>query len=248
MPQKWICNGQEVGGERFPCRRSIALLQLRNPAGWYHSYFIPGKDYLSGPWEMYWSVFLFPPAITWQRHLGGEWMSDARSVSPSAGGGASSVHRQAEREAGRHNVVINSVWTYSLCKQGGPLCPRGHRSLEDRRFWFLSCPSHLFCRVASDDGKRCKLRRFGFPLTDACSESEWLNSASDFSGDVAWSDKIDQIIHRNVMAMADGAEIPGKTFVKRPLVMRILWEVFMRTDREVEKLHRFTVMQPQRRL
>lgn len=91
---KWFSNGQE---ERkwLSCSQSIALLQLRNPAGWYHSYFIPGKDYLSGLWEMYWSVFLFPPAITWQRHLGGEWMSDTWSVS--SGVVASSVHWWVER-------------------------------------------------------------------------------------------------------------------------------------------------------
>lgn len=46
-------SSQEVGRERVMCSPSIALLQLRNPAGWYHSYFILGKDYLSGPWEMY---------------------------------------------------------------------------------------------------------------------------------------------------------------------------------------------------
>lgn len=91
---KWIFNGQEVEGGGgwgwLPCSQSIALLQLRNPAGRCHSYFIPGKDYLSGPWEMYWSVFLFPPAITWQRHLGGKWVSDAWCVCSAMV--ASSVH------------------------------------------------------------------------------------------------------------------------------------------------------------
>lgn len=76
---RWFSDGQEAE-EWLPCRQSIALLPLRNPVGWYHSYFIPGKDYLSDPWEMYWSVFLFPPAITWQRHLGSEWMSDVWCV------------------------------------------------------------------------------------------------------------------------------------------------------------------------
>lgn len=76
---RWFSDGQEAE-EWLPCHQSIALLPLRNPVGWYHSYFIPGKDYLSDPWEMYWSVFLFPPAITWQRHLGSEWMSDVWCV------------------------------------------------------------------------------------------------------------------------------------------------------------------------
>lgn len=70
---RWFSDGQEAE-EWLPCRQSIAPLPLRNPVGWYHSYFIPGKDYLSDPWEMYWSVFLFSPAITWQRHIGSEWM------------------------------------------------------------------------------------------------------------------------------------------------------------------------------
>lgn len=95
---KWIHSGLEMR-KSHPWSQSVVLLQLRNPAGWYHSYFIPGKDYLSGPWEMYWSVFLFPPAITWQRHLGGEWMSDAWCVWSSLLG--SGVQWRAERGWGR---------------------------------------------------------------------------------------------------------------------------------------------------
>lgn len=139
MPQNDFSSGQEVE-EWLPCSQSIALLQLRNPAGWYHSYFIPGKDYLSGPWEMYWSVFLFPPAITWQRHLWGEWMSDARSVCSSIV--ASSVHWWVERWWGRarDNAVINSVWTSSVCMQGSPFGPPGHRSVRNLLFLrLLSC-------------------------------------------------------------------------------------------------------------
>lgn len=150
---KWFSNGQEVE-EWLPRSQSIALLQLRNPAGWYHSYFIPGKDYLSDPWEMYWSVFLFPPAITWQRHLGGKWMSDVWSVCSAVV--ASSVHWWVERwwGKGRDNAVINSVWTSSVCMQGSPpWSPGGHRSVRNLRFffcvWLLSCQWRLFllCRV-----------------------------------------------------------------------------------------------------
>ncbi len=132
-------DGQEVE-EWLPCSQSIALLQLRNPAGWYYSYFIPGKDYLSGPWEMYWSVFLFPPAITWQRHLWGEWMSDAWPVCSSVV--ASSVHWWVDRwwGRGRDNAVINSVWTSSVCMQGSPRAPRGRRSVRNLLFLrLLSC-------------------------------------------------------------------------------------------------------------
>ena len=142
---KWFSDGQEVE-QWLPCSQSIALLQLRNPAGWYHSYFIPGKDYLSGPWEMYWSVFLFPPAITWQRHLGGEWMSDAWSVCSSVV--ASSVHWWVERwwGWGRDNAVINSVWTSSVCMQGSPLGPPGHRSVGNLLPFFFFCQWRLFSR------------------------------------------------------------------------------------------------------
>lgn len=92
---------------------------------------------------MYWSVFLFLPAITWQRHLWGEWMSDAWSVCSSIV--AASVHWGVERWWGRRrdNAVINSVWTSSVCMQGSPLGPPGHRSVRNLLFlWLLS----FFCR------------------------------------------------------------------------------------------------------
>lgn len=93
---------------------------------------------------MYWSVFLFPPAITWQRHLGGKWMSDVWCVCSSAV--APSVHWWVERwwGRGRDNAVINSVWTSSVCMQGSPhlkwpppippLPPEGHRSVRNLHF------------------------------------------------------------------------------------------------------------------
>lgn len=183
---KCISNGQEVG-EWLPQSQSIALLQLRNPAGRYHSYFIPGKDYLSGPWEMYWSVFLFPPAITWQRHLGGEWMSDARSVC--SGVVAASVHWWVERCWGRRrdNAVINSVWTSSVCTRGGPLVPGSQVSGKSAFlfFWLLSCQWRLFS-LCSDDRNTC--RRGSLVPADKCMlRVAVVQLTLAFKSDAVWS-------------------------------------------------------------
>lgn len=100
---------------------------------------------------MYWSVFLFLPAITWQRHLGGKWMSDVWSVCTSVV--ASSVHWWVERwwGKGRDNAVVNSVWTSSVCMQGRlPWCPGSQVSGEFPSFLrLLSCQWRLFllCRA-----------------------------------------------------------------------------------------------------
>lgn len=179
--------------EWLPRSQSIALLQLRNPAGWYHSYFIPGKDYLSDPWEMYWSVFLFPSAITWQRHLGGKWMSDVWSVCSSVV--ASSVHWWVERwwGKGRDNAVINSVWTSSVCMQGSPLGPPGFTGQWGICVFFcFFCGSFLVSGVCSccvgcgDDRNSCK--RGSLVPADKCMlQVTVVQLTLGFKSDPVWS-------------------------------------------------------------
>lgn len=74
--RKWAGGGG--GGVRAPSQSP--QLQLRNPVGWCCSYFILGKDYLSAPEEMYWSVF---PFFSVSNHLTktprSTGVSDARS-------------------------------------------------------------------------------------------------------------------------------------------------------------------------
>lgn len=181
-PRKWW--------ERLPCRQSIALLQLRNPAGRYHSYFIPGKDYLSGPWEMYWSVFLFPPSnhlTKAPRRRVNEWcrvclLQHGGFQCPPMGG-------EVMRKRHRDNAVINSVWTSSLCMQGSPPCAPGHRSLGSVLFFFgpflvsrvCSC-----CVVCSRDRKTCK--RGSLVPADKCMlRVTGVQLTLGFKSDTVWS-------------------------------------------------------------
>lgn len=181
MARKW--------GEQHPCSQSIVLLQLRNPAGWYHSYFIPGKDYLSGPWEMYWSVFLFPPAITWQRHLGGEWMSDAWSVCSSAVA-SSSVHRWVERWWGRGEIMQS--WTLfeppPYARGAAPLSPGSQVSeeFEEFAFFFFLLPVRGICSrfvACADVRNTCKRG----PLVPADKCMLWGHRSSTCFGFQRWS-------------------------------------------------------------
>lgn len=138
---------------------------------------------------MYWSVFLFLPAITWQRHLGGKWMSDVWSVCSSVV--ASSVHWWVERwwGKGRDNAVINSVWTSSVCMQGRP--PRCPGSQVSGEFPFF-CGSFLVsgvcscCVECSDDRNTCK--RGSLVPADKCMLQDTVVQLTlGFKSDPVWS-------------------------------------------------------------
>lgn len=176
---KWIPHWPGSGGGGWFSTQPVNFpVTVKESAGWYHSYFIPGKDYLSGPWEMYWSVFLFPPAITWQRHLGGEWMSDAWSVSSRAV--APSVHWWVERRRaeGRDNAVINSVWTSCVCMRGSPSDPEVTGQWGICFFFggllFLSVAFVLVCSVSWLEA-HMQNGPLWFLLTNACWESQQFN-------------------------------------------------------------------------